>query len=140
MLFRSSGLILSPLTSRLSASPVFGRWARLRGLLVTPEERDPPAILTEAAAISRSLPQAMTGRDSLLRLGSDADLLARHVAMLAPLPDDLPRAVRLARITAGAKIEHASGQVAALDDMDRTETDAMLLDPALLTRWSRLPA
>ncbi|AZY93243.1 glucans biosynthesis glucosyltransferase MdoH [Paracoccus sp. Arc7-R13] len=135
-----AGLILSPLTSRLSASPVFGRWARLRGLLVTPEERDPPAILTEAAAISRSLPQAMTGRDSLLRLGSDADLLARHVAMLAPLPDDLPRAVRLARITAGAKIEHANGQVAALDDMDRTETDAMLLDPALLTRWSRLPA
>lgn len=135
-----AGLILSPLTSRLSASPVFGRWARLRGLLVTPEERDPPAILTEAAAISRTLPQPLAGRDGLLRLGGEPDLLARHVGMLAPLPDDLPRAVRLARITAGAKIDHAPDQIAALDDLDRAETDAMLLDPALLTRWSRLPA
>ena len=36
-----AGLILSPLTSRWSASPVFGRWARRHGLLVTPEERVP---------------------------------------------------------------------------------------------------
>lgn len=135
-----AGLILSPLTSRLSASPVFGRWARMRGLLVTPEERDPPAILTQASAISRSLPQAVTGRDSLTRLAEDESLLARHCAMLAPLPHDLPRGVRLARITAEAKIAHAATRHQALDDMDRAETDAMLLDPALLTRWSRLPA
>lgn len=135
-----AGLILSPLTSRLSASPVFGRWARMRGLLVTPEERDPPAILTEATAIARSLPQPDRGRDSLLRLGRDADLLSRHMAMLAPLPDAPPRAIRLARITAEAKIAHAADQRQALDDMDRAETDAMLLDPALLTLWSRLPA
>ncbi|WP_411838634.1 glucans biosynthesis glucosyltransferase MdoH [Paracoccus sp. ME4] len=135
-----AGLILSPLTSRLSASPVFGRWARMRGLLVTPEERDPPAILTQATAITRSLPQAVTGRDSLTRLAEDDTLLARHCAMLAPLPHDLPRGVRLARITAEAKIAHAATRHQALDDMDRAETDAMLLDPALLTRWSRLPA
>ncbi|CAM3117747.1 glucans biosynthesis glucosyltransferase MdoH [Paracoccus nototheniae] len=135
-----AGLILSPLTSRLSASPVFGRWARLRGLLVTPEERDPPAILTEAAAISRSLPRPVPGRNGLMRLGDDPDLLARHVAMLAPLPDDLPRPLRLARVTAGAKIDHAATRAQALDDLDAPETDAMLLDPTLLTRWSRLPA
>lgn len=135
-----AGLILSPLTSRLSASPLFGRWARLRGLLVTPEERDPPAILTEAAAITRTLPQPATGRASLLRLGDSADHLAAHVAMLAPLPAQLPRVVYLARITAAAKIAHADTRTQALDDLDRAETDAMLLDPALLTRWSLLPA
>ena len=112
----------------------------MRGLLVPPEERDPPAILTEATAIARGLPQADTGPDSLLRLGRDAGLLARHVAMLAPLPEALPRSVHLARITAEAKIAHAPDQRQALADMDRAETDAMLLDPALLTRWSRLPA
>lgn len=135
-----AGLILSPLTSRLSASPVFGRWTRMRGLLVTPEERTPPAILTDAAAIARNLPQPVAGRASLLRLGNDPVLLDRHMQMLAPLPDDLPLALRLARVTAAAKIDHASGRTEALDFLDRVETDAMLLDPQLLTRWSRLPA
>ncbi|TGN68420.1 glucans biosynthesis glucosyltransferase MdoH [Paracoccus liaowanqingii] len=135
-----AGLILSPLTSRLSASPVFGRWARLRGLLVTPEERDPPVILSEAAAITRSLPQPVTGPAALMRLAEDPDLLARHSALLAPLPDDLPRALRLDRVTAGAKIDHAASRGQALRDLDPAETDAMLLDAALLTRWSRLPA
>ncbi|MBM3604939.1 MAG: glucans biosynthesis glucosyltransferase MdoH [Alphaproteobacteria bacterium] len=135
-----AGLILSPLTSRLSASPVFGRWARLRGLLVTPEERHPPAILTEAAAIARALPHAVPGRASLLRLGEDADLLQQHISMLAPFPEVLPLSLRMARITAEAKITHASTRAEALDFLDRTETDAMLMDPQLLMRWSRLPA
>ena len=134
-----AGLILSPVTSRLSASPVFGRWARMRGLLVTPEERNPPAVLTEAAAITRSLPQPVAGRAGLLRLAADPGLLARHLRMLAPLPEDLPRPLRLARVTAGAKIAHAADRGEALDDMDRAEADAMLLDPDLLTRWSKLP-
>ncbi|MGZ3217529.1 glucans biosynthesis glucosyltransferase MdoH [Paracoccus sp. T5] len=134
-----AGLILSPVTSRLSASPVFGRWARLRGLLVTPEERDPPAILTEAAAIARSLPQPVTGRDSLLRLARQPALLERHLQMLSPLPQDLPNAWHLARITAEAKIAHAATRGQALDFLDRAETDAMLMDRQLLTRWSHLP-
>ncbi|WP_265500634.1 glucans biosynthesis glucosyltransferase MdoH [Paracoccus beibuensis] len=134
-----AGLILSPVTSRLSASPVFGRWARMRGLLVTPEERTPPAILTNAAAIARSLPQPVTGRESLLRLGADPALLHRHASMLAPLPAEPPLALRLARITAEAKIDHAASRSEALDFLDRAETDSMLLDPQLLRRWSRLP-
>ncbi|OJH46189.1 glucans biosynthesis glucosyltransferase MdoH [Paracoccus sp. SM22M-07] len=135
-----AGLILSPLTSRLSASPLFGRWARMRGLLLTPEERNPPAILTEAVAITRRLPLAVSGRDSLRRLSTDRQALDNHIAMLSPLPEDQPRSLRLARITAEAKIAHAATRSQALDDMDRSETDAMVLDPALLTRWSSLPA
>jgi len=134
-----AGLILSPLTSRFSASPVFGRWARMRGLLVTPEERDPPEILLKAATITRALPNPDRSQERLLQLGRDPQMMERHILMLAPLPADLPRSVRLARITAEAKIAHASSQTQALDDMDRSETDAMLLDPALLTSWSSLP-
>jgi len=135
-----AGLILSPLTSRFSASPLFGRWARMRGLLLTPEERNPPAILTEAAAITRSLPQPVTGRDSLLRLAEDPQARDQHIAMLTTLPDDQPHALRLARITAEAKIAHAATRIQALDDLDRSETDALVMDPALLSRWSSLPA
>ena len=135
-----AGLILSPLTSRLSASPLFGRWARMRGLLVTPEERDPPRILTEAAAITRSLSRLTAPGDSLRRLGTDPALMARHLAALPPLPETLPAKWHLARITAGAKIDHADSQAQALDWLDRPETDALVSDPALLGRWSRLPA
>ncbi|WP_410217933.1 glucans biosynthesis glucosyltransferase MdoH [Paracoccus sp. (in: a-proteobacteria)] len=135
-----AGLILSPVTSRLSASAVFGRWARMRGLLVTPEERNPPAVLTQAAAIARSLPQPVRGREALLMLGRDRMMLDRHIAMLAPLPANLPKALRLAQITAEAKIAHASSRSEALDFLDRSETDVMLMDPQLLIRWSRLPA
>ncbi|WP_282602450.1 glucans biosynthesis glucosyltransferase MdoH [Paracoccus sp. PARArs4] len=135
-----AGLILSPLTSRLSASPVFGRWARMRGLLVTPEERDPPRILTEAAAITRSLSRIACAGDGLQRLGRDPELLARHKAGLAPLPEDLPTNWHLARITAEAKIANADSQSQALSWLDRAETDALVSDPALLSRWSELPA
>lgn len=135
-----AGLILSPLTSRFSASPVLGRWARMRGLLLTPEERDTPAILTEASAITRALPQPIAGRDSLLRLSTDEESREQHMAMLMALPDDQPRALRLARITAAAKIGHSTSCAEALDDMDRSEIDALVMDPVLLTRWSSLSA
>ncbi|RMC32026.1 glucans biosynthesis glucosyltransferase MdoH [Paracoccus alkanivorans] len=134
-----AGLILSPLTSRLSASPVFGRWARMRGLLVTPEERETPPIIAEAQAATRRLPRAVEGPGSILRLGRDPVLLARHIAMLPP-PDARPASERLASITAGAKIANAANQSEALNFMNRAEADALVSNKDLLTRWSQLPA
>ncbi|MCZ0961504.1 glucans biosynthesis glucosyltransferase MdoH [Paracoccus benzoatiresistens] len=134
-----AGLILSPVTSRYSASPIFGRWARMRGLLVTPEERDTPAILSDATAVVRSLPRPLKGASGLLRLGGDADLISRHVALLPDNPV-LPRDKRLHRITAGAKIAHAGTRSEALDYLSRDETDALVSDPALLRQWSVLPS
>jgi membrane glycosyltransferase len=112
----------------------------MRGLLLTPEERDTPAILTQAAAITRTLPQPVMGRDSLLRLATDDQAREQHISMLSTLPDDQPRALRLARITAEAKITHATSHTGALDDLERSEVDALVMDPALLTRWSSLSA
>ncbi len=134
-----AGLILSPLTSRLSASPIFGRWARMRGLLVTPEERNPPPLLTEAAAVTRSLPRPVDGTPSLLRLGDDPALLDRHIALLTPRPAR-PVAETLPRITAEAKIAHAASRRDALSYLTRDESDALVADPDLLRRWAGLPA
>ncbi|MFB2531571.1 glucans biosynthesis glucosyltransferase MdoH [Paracoccus sp. p3-h83] len=132
-----AGLILSPLTSRYSASPVFGRWARLHGLLVTPEERLMPPILTEATAAARRLPRPVEGAPGLLRLGDDG-LRAQHLSMLPP-PADLPAARRLPAISAAAKVAHADGRTQALGFLDRAETAALIADPALLDAWGRLP-
>ena len=134
-----AGLILSPVTSRLSASPVFGRWARMRGLLVTPEERDPPAILSEASAVVRAMPRPVKDVAGLLHFGGNAVQIARHVALL-PADPVLPEDKRLARITAGAKIAHAQTKAQALDYLTRDETDALVSDPALLRQWSVLPS
>ncbi|WP_303360931.1 glucans biosynthesis glucosyltransferase MdoH [Paracoccus sp. (in: a-proteobacteria)] len=133
-----AGLILSPFTSRYSASPVFGRWARMRGLLVTPEERATPAILADAVAIARNLPRPVAGDASVLRLGEDADALARHLSLLTE-PQPAGAAQRLPAITAEAKIAHAATRTEALSFLDRPETLAMIATPALLDRWSRLP-
>ncbi|WP_112872974.1 glucans biosynthesis glucosyltransferase MdoH [Paracoccus endophyticus] len=130
-----AGLILAPLTSRWSASAVLGRWARLAGLLVTPEERSPPPILSAAVAHARRLrPPA----DATLALGRDEAVRAAHVALLPPLPDR-PAAQRLPAIAAAAKIDAAVSQRQALDFLDRAERAALLSEPALLDRWAALP-
>ena len=130
-----AGLILSPAISRWSASPVFGRWARMAGLLVTPEERQPPEVLSAALAQTRRL---RLDEDAATLLGRDPAALSRHVALLAPLPER-PPARRLPAIAAEAKIAAASSQAEALSFLDRAERAALLSDPRLLERWAALP-
>ena len=130
-----AGLILAPAISRWTASPVFGRWARMAGLLVTPEERVPPAIVVASTAHARRLRHV---EGSTLALGRDAQARARHVALLPPLPD-LPAAERLPAIAAEAKIGAAASQAQALGFLDRAERAALLSDPRLLDRWAALP-
>ncbi|RJE83352.1 glucans biosynthesis glucosyltransferase MdoH [Paracoccus onubensis] len=132
------GLILSPLTSRFSASPVFGRWTRMRGLLVTPEERDPPRVLSEAQAVMRKLPRQQSGNESILRLGKEPELLAWHMA-LVPVLDERPAAERMDQITAGAKIANAASQTEALGFLNPAEANALVSSRELLREWSQLP-
>lgn len=130
-----AGLILSPAISRWTASPVFGRWARMAGLLVTPEERRAPDLLVASAAQIRRLRQ---DGSATLALGADPAAMARHTALLAPLPSR-PAAERLPAIAAAAKIAAASSQAEALSFLDRGEKAALLSDPHLLAAWAALP-
>ncbi|MDO5621315.1 MAG: glucans biosynthesis glucosyltransferase MdoH [Paracoccus sp. (in: a-proteobacteria)] len=134
-----AGLILSPVTSRYSASPVFGRWARMRGLLVTPEERDPPAIVSASGQATRRLPQPLAGDAAIAQL-ADADLRARHLSVLPAVSNDLPPARRLPALTARAKLDAASSRAEALTFLDRPERMALILDPRLLDQFAALPA
>lgn len=134
-----AGLILSPFTSRYSASPVFGRWARIRGLLVTPEEREIPSIIAEASAVMRQLPSALYGREAILQLGRDRELLDQHISMLGE-PDDQPIRKNLDVVTVKAKIAVASDQAEALSFLSKVETDTLVRHPQLLLLWSELPA
>lgn len=131
-----AGLILSPLTSRWSASPVFGRWARRQGLLVTPEERDPPEILTAANALAFRIAASLSS-DGLTSLADDPDARRRHLALLPDL-SHLPVDQKLDIISAGAKIAHAQNRAQALSYLTPSEQVALLEDEALIERFTAL--
>lgn len=131
-----AGLILSPLTSRYSASPVFGRWARRQGLLVTPEERDPPEILTAATGYAHRIGNTVHTLDQIAR---DRACFQRHLTLL-PLRGDRPAAERLDAISAAAKLGVAHNRREALGFLNQAETMALIEERELIEAWARLPA
>lgn len=133
-----AGLILAPVTSRYSASGVWGRWARMRGLLITPEERAPSPIITSAAAMARRLPRPASLPRALAGLVADPHALAAYLRLIEPVGAPFPPAQRLPRISAGAKIAHASSRAEALEFLDAAEQLALVTDPSLLKDWSQL--
>lgn len=133
-----AGLILSPLTSRWSASPVFGRWARRHGLLVTPEERDPPEILTAANSLGYRI-AGMLPRKGLDPLGRDAALRARVAGLAVPGAASGPAAGRLDAISAEAKLAHAATQAEALSFLTEAEKLALMESRVLIERFAALP-
>lgn len=134
-----AGLILSPLTSRWSASPVFGRWARRQGLLVTPEERDPPEILTAANALDYRI-AATLPRGGLEAVGRDGAMQARVASLLRAGAPDGPASARLDAISAEAKLAHAATQAEALSFLSEAEKLALLEDRRLVEAFAKLPA
>ncbi|SMO51138.1 glucans biosynthesis glucosyltransferase MdoH [Paracoccus laeviglucosivorans] len=133
-----AGLILSPMTSRWSASPVFGRWARRQGLLVTPEERDAPEILAAANALSYRI-AATLPRDGIAAMGRDPAMQARVASLLRGGAPRGPAAGRLDAISAEAKLAHSATQGEALSFLTEAEKLAMLEDRGLVDTFAKLP-
>ena len=129
-----AGLILAPLTSRWSASPVLGRWIRLHNLLVTPEERQVPPIMAEAASLGYQFAAAIGPAEPFARLQDDPEAAARHAALL-PVPVEAPLAQRLDALTARAKIDAAGPGPEGLALLTEAERMALLTDPALFKTW-----
>ena len=130
-----AGLILAPLTSRWSASPVLGRWARQAGLLVTPEERHIPPVMAESVNQSRRL---RVPGDATALLGRNAEDRQEYIALIPPQAPR-PVAERLPAVSAAAKIAVAENQRQALRFLDRDERQALLNNAELIEIWARLP-
>ncbi|TRW97786.1 glucans biosynthesis glucosyltransferase MdoH [Paracoccus sp. M683] len=131
-----AGLILSPAISRWSASPVFGRIARMRGLLATPEELSTPPLISAANfQTARIKPETA---DALSRLGSDGALMSRHLALLPEPNPQRPAAERLHEISAAAKIAAAQNRNEALTFLSVSELDALIGSSVLLKQWAAL--
>jgi|GEM_PF-18449 len=120
-----AGLVLAIPIAALTSRPAMGHGLRRIGLLLTPEERDPPQVLrraNELAAESEPPPAA----DPVARLGEDPVLLAAHVRML-PTPEPRRRGdVDVNLVVALAKIAEAESRHDAMTLLDAKEVSAVL--------------
>jgi membrane glycosyltransferase len=122
------GLILAIPLAQWTASPAAGAWLRRMGLLIAPEERDPPPVLrraNELAAQFRSAPQSAP----LRRLLADPTLLAAHRALMPTRPARRRGDVDVALAVGLAKLADCEGLTEAEAMLTRQEKMALLSDP-----------
>ena len=133
------GLVLAIPISWASGQLSLGLALKRLGLLMTPEERVPPAIAAQAGTLSRRNAEAgLDDADALAALHADPGFAHAHAAMLpeaAPRPRgviDPDRALAQAKVVEAERIDEARTWLAPKERM------ALLHDRALLDRLSRL--
>jgi membrane glycosyltransferase len=80
------GLLLAIPLAASTASAGAGRGLQRLGLLMVPEERQPPPILERANALAHVMEKALPAQDAVSRLLQDEELAAAHRAMIEPTP------------------------------------------------------
>jgi membrane glycosyltransferase len=109
------GLLLAIPVSAATARQELGRIVRRLGLLVTPEETEPPGVLQRANELARAF---AAGRprvtDALEWMACDAELRGLHTAMLPTTPErrkgeyDVDLLLGLAKLNDVGSLEEAS--------------------------------
>ena len=135
------GLVLAIPLSWASGQLALGLALKHRGLLVTPEEQDPPAIALRAGELTRrNAARGLDDADALAALHADASLARAHAAML---PEGRPRPrgrIDPDHALARAKIVEAETLPEAQTWLTPKERFALLHDRALLDLLTRLRA
>ncbi|QDV05798.1 Glucans biosynthesis glucosyltransferase H [Planctomycetes bacterium Poly30] len=134
-----AGLIVAVPISRWSGSLRAGTWLRERGLLMTPEERDPPAILLERNAAIPRFARACCVPGGLRSLVALSEARARHLE-LAGAPFRPERGTPdLATLAARAKVHDARTLEELESWLTEPERLALLGDAELLKMAANLP-
>lgn len=130
-----AGLVLSVPLTIVSSRVQAGRWARRRGLFLTPEEIDPPPVLRELRERLASPPKCQGpaadegALDFVLR---DGEARAAHLALAEPAaPPDPLQAHRVQGLVLKARLQGP----ATLSDEEQRE---LLLDASALRDLARL--
>ena len=133
------GLVLAIPISWLSGKLASGLALKRLGLLSTPEERDPPAIVRRATQLAaENARHERDDADALTALHADRRLAEDHAAML-PTAGSRPRgAIDVNRTLAQAKVTEAETLEEARAWLEPKERMALLHDRALLDRLLRL--
>jgi len=135
-----AGLILAILLSWASGQLWIGLALKRAGLLLTPEEAEPPAIAQRANALARQL--AAEGKDESdgIRAIHEDDHLRRHHEIFLPSAPVRPRGhIEPDRAIAVAKLNDAECIEDAIDWLKPKERMVVLHDRALIDMLARLP-
>lgn len=119
------GLVLAVPIAAITSLDSAGGMAKQLGLLTTPEERSPPAILVHANALARDNPHKHS-RDPIAQLAQDAVLREAHLDMLPARTARARGEVDVDLVVALAKIDQAESQREAAGFLTRSETIAVL--------------
>ena len=134
------GLIFSIPLSWASGNLSLGLGMRRIGLLRTPEETSPPAVVARSNALAAEL--ALTGGDhddALQAIWADAALRAAHESFLAETPRRRRGDVDVETAVAAAKLNDAQTLEDARAWLNPRERLAVLNDRALIAMLARLP-
>jgi membrane glycosyltransferase len=139
-----AGLVLAIPIVVLTGSRRWGDRLRALGILLIPEERNPPAILVRANALAASASE-LTGSDSLRRLLSDPVFFNSHLEMLGPPPMRAKGDIDVPLVLGLAKVDEADSIDEALEMLHSRELFALLADRTGLkhlwevggNRWDR---
>jgi membrane glycosyltransferase len=136
-----AGLILAIGLSWASGQRSIGMALKRVGLLVTPEESDPPPIATRANALALAMSaDGHDDADGLRSIHDDPDFCALHEAFLPPTPPRSPGDITPERAMAEAKLNDARSIDDAAKWLHRKERMTLLHDRTLIGMLMRLPA
>jgi membrane glycosyltransferase len=118
------GLLLAIPLSAATGRQALGQMVRRLGLLVTPEETEPPVVLQRANELARELATARpTVDDALKWMACDAELRALHTAMLSTTSDrrrgeyDVDLMLGLAKLNDAGNLEEASSLLSSREKL-----------------------
>jgi membrane glycosyltransferase len=135
-----AGLVLAAILIWASGQLALGLALRRAGLLLTPEESNPPAIVGQAARWRNVLaPAVAAGTDGLRILHRDRELRELHKRFLPEAIERRRGEIDQNRATASAKLADALTIEEAAAWLRPTERMAVLLDRSLLDWLATLP-
>ncbi|SHJ91847.1 membrane glycosyltransferase [Roseomonas rosea] len=134
------GLALAIPLAAWTARRDAGQALRRAGLLLIPEERDPPSILRRTLALREEWEAIAPEGEALARLRSDRALLAAHRAMLPEPGPARPDALDANLVMGLARVAASADEAEALAVLTRGEKAALLGDPRGLEALLALPA
>jgi membrane glycosyltransferase len=139
------GLLLAVPLAALTSGSSMGHGARRLGLLVVPEERDPPEVLKRANELGRTDTTAAVGAFPIWReLREDPELWAAHHEALQESGPRRPGEIDVDLVVGLAKLDQCDGFEEAWNLLSRPEKNALLAHAKGLARlqslWDRHPA
>jgi membrane glycosyltransferase len=133
------GLLLAIPISAATAREELGRIVRRLGLLVTPEETEPPGVLQRANALARELAAARPRvADALEWIACDAELRGLHTAMLPRTAEQHRGEFDVDLLLGLAKLNDAGSLAEASSWLSRREKLAVLGHQAGIERLSHV--